>query len=50
MRNLNVEGKITVFKTLAIPKMIYLSLVTNVTTEIINELNKIYEEFIWKWN
>ena len=41
MRNLTLEGKITIFKTLAISKIIHLSLVTNVPTQIINELNKI---------
>ena len=47
MRNLTVEEKTAVFKTLAAPKMIYLSLVINVPTEIINELNKIQKGFIW---
>ena len=47
MRNLNLEGKITIFKTLAISKIIHLSLVTNVPTQIINELNKIQKEFSW---
>ena len=47
MRNLNLEGKITIFKTLAISKVIHLFLVTNVLTQIINELNKIQKEFIW---
>ena len=46
MRNLIVEGKITIFKTLAISKIVQLSLVTNVPTEIINELKKIQKEFI----
>ena len=46
MRNLTLEGKITIFKTLAISKIIHLSLVTNVPTEIINKLNKIQKEFI----
>ena len=41
MRKLTVEGKIIIFKTLAISKIIHLSLVTNVPTEIINERNKI---------
>ena len=49
MRNLTVEGKI-IFKTLAISKIIHLSLVTNVPTEIINELNKMEKEFIWNGN
>ena len=41
MRNLTLERKITIFKTLAISKTIHFSLVTNVPTQIINELNKI---------
>ena len=41
MQNLALEGKITIFKTLAISKIIHLSLVINVPTQIINELNKI---------
>ena len=45
-----MEGKITVFKTLAISKIIHLSLITNVPTEIINELNKIRKGFIWNGN
>ena len=41
LRNLTVDGKITIFKTLAISKIIHFSLVTNVPTQIIKELNKI---------
>ena len=47
MQNLIVEGKITIFKILAISKIIHLSLVTNVPMEMINGLNKIQKEFIW---
>ena len=47
MRNLTLEGKITIFKTLAISKILHLSLVTNVPTQTTNELNKIQKEFIW---
>ena len=50
MRNLTVEGKITIFKTLAISKIIHLSLAINVPMEIINELNKMQKEFIWNGN
>ena len=50
MRSLTVEGKITIFKTLAISKTIHLSLATNAPTEIINELNKIQKQFIWNGN
>ena len=50
IRNLIVEAKITIFKTLAISKIIHISLVTNVPTEIINKLNKIQKTFIWNRN
>ena len=46
MRNLTEEGKITIFKTLVISKIIHLSLVTNGPTEIIKELNKIQNKRI----
>ena len=39
MRNLTAEGRTTIFKTLVISEIIYISLVTNVLTEIINKLN-----------
>ena len=48
MRRLTIERKNTIFKTLAISKIIYLTLVTNVATEsIINKPNEIQKEFIW---
>ena len=47
MRNLILEGKIAIFKTLVISKILHLSLATNVPTQIINELNKTQKEFIW---
>ena len=50
MWNLNVEGKITVFKTLVIFRIIHFFLVTIVPMEIINELSKIQKEFIWNGN
>ena len=40
-RNLTVQGKIAIFKTLAILKAIHLALVTNVPHAIIDQLNKI---------
>ena len=39
MKNLTVEGKITIFKTLGISKIKHLSLVTNVLMEIFKEMN-----------
>ena len=47
IRNLTVQGKITIFKTLAISKVIHLALVTNVPQNIIDQLNKIQKDFIW---
>ena len=46
VRNLTLEGKITVVETLAISKIIHLSLVINFPTQIINELNKKQKELI----
>ena len=46
VRNLTLEGKITVVETLAISKIIHLSLVINFPSQIINELNKKQKEFI----
>ena len=46
-RNLTVQGKITIFKTLAISEVIHLALVTNVPHVIIVQLNKIQKPFIW---
>ena len=47
LRNLSIEGKIVVFKTLAISKIIHLALVTTVPSTTIALLNKIQQEFIW---
>ena len=46
-RNLKVQGKITIFKTLAILKVIHLALVTNAPHVIIDQLNKSQKDFIW---
>ena len=47
IRNLTVQGKITIFKTLTISKVIHLALVTNIPQVIIDQLNKIQKDFIW---
>ena len=47
MRNLNLEGKITIFKTFAISKIMCLASVTILLNSAITKLNKIYKEFIW---
>ena len=39
-------GKSEIFKTLALSKIIYLALVTNATTAIIELLSKVQKEFL----
>ena len=46
MRNLAIKGKITIFATLAISKIVHVALVADVLIGIINRLNKIQKEFI----
>ena len=45
----NFQGKITIFKTVAISKVVHLALVTNVPHVVIDQLNKIQRGFIWNW-
>ena len=47
MRNLTLEGKINVFKTLAISRIIHLVLVTPISNDLINYLNTIQKSFLW---
>ena len=48
LRNLTIEGRIVVFKSLAISKLIHLALISEIPTTTINLLTKIPMEFIWK--
>ena len=48
MRNLTLEGKIFIFKTLAISKIVFQSLITPVQRLVVNELEKIQTTFLWK--
>ena len=41
LQDLTLEGKVTVFKALAISKIVHLALITNIPTSTIKELNKI---------
>ena len=49
MQRLSLERKITVFKSLAISKTVYLSLLTNVPHNNIEELIKIQKNFLWNF-
>ena len=48
MWNLSIVGKITVFKTLAISKIVQCALVKVIPISAIRELNKIKKHFMWK--
>ena len=48
MKNLTLEGKIAIFKTIAISKIVCQSFIATVPEHIINELEKIQQAFLWK--
>ena len=48
LRNLTIEGRIVVFKSLAISTLIHLALVTEIPTTTINLLTKIQMELLWR--
>ena len=45
-RSLSLEGKILIFKTLAISKIVYISLITVVPRAIVEELQTIQKQFL----
>ena len=47
LRNLAIQGRIVVFTSLAISKLIHLPLVNEIPISTINLLTKIQMEFIW---
>ena len=46
MRNVTLEGKITVFEALAMSKIVHLALITNIATSAMKDLNKLQKELI----
>ena len=46
MRQLTVEGKILIFKTLAISKIVHLLLVKDVPSSTIVQLDKVHKKYI----
>lgn len=48
MQQLVIEGKILIFKILAISKIVHLSLVTEMQSSKSAQLDKIQKEFIWR--
>ena len=47
IRYLSLEGKISIFKSLVLSKIVYLALLTIVHKSIIEELNEIRKTFLW---
>ena len=47
MRKLTLEGKITIFKFLAISKIAYVALLTSIPNSVIRELKQIQKMFLW---
>ena len=47
-RSLTLEGKIVIFKALAISKIVYIALIISVPNGIIVELEKIQKTFLWR--
>ena len=47
MRNLTLEAKIVIFKTIAISKIVFQSFITTVSEYVVNELEKIQKAFLW---
>ena len=50
MRNLTLEGRVVVFKTLAIYKIVFLALLTKIDYQVVKELEKIQKSFLWKYS
>ena len=47
MRNPTLQGKIFIFKTKAISKIVFQSFITTVPKYVVNELEKIQKAFLW---
>ena len=47
MRQLTLEGRILIFKTLAISKIVFLASQTTIPNDMVEKLMKIQEDFVW---
>ena len=45
MRNIILEGKIIIFKTLALSKIVYLILITSFSKQLVEEIQRIQKTF-----
>ena len=48
LRGLSIYGKVTIIKSLTIPKLVYISLFLPVPKENVKELNQMIYKFFWK--
>ena len=48
MRNLTLEGKIAIFRTIAISKIDFQSFIITVPKHVVSDLEKIQKAFSWK--
>ena len=48
MRNLTLEGRIVIFKTLAVSNTVFLALLTKIPDQLVKELEKKQKYFLWK--
>ena len=46
-RDLTIAGKIQIFKTLAISKVVYISTMKNPPRQFIEALNEVQQDFVW---
>ena len=46
IRNITLEGKILIFKTLALSKIVYLTLITSFSKQLIEEIQRIQKATI----
>ena len=47
MRNITLEVKIIIFKTLALSRIVYLTVIASISKQLIEEIQKIKNVFIW---
>ena len=47
-RGLSIYGKVTIIKSLIIPKFVFISWLLTVLKEIVKELNQMIFKFLWK--
>ena len=47
MRNITLEGKIIIFKTLALSKIVYLTLITSFSKQLIEEIQTTQKALVW---